>query len=64
MVRGDRYQTFISPTPARHQTKLIAKADRGLVYSVYITGNKGEIAVKISPGASWQPTGNRMQALT
>jgi alpha-amylase len=36
----------------------IAQADRGLVYSAYITGSKGEVAIKIGPGA-WQPTGNK-----
>jgi hypothetical protein len=34
----------------------IAKADQGLGYAAYIQGDRGEIAMKIGPGA-WQPVG-------
>lgn len=38
----------------------IAKADHGDAYAAYITGIKGELAVKIGPGA-WSPEGNKWQ---
>ena len=39
----------------------ISKADQGLVYAAYVTGNRGEVAMKIGPGA-WQPTGAKWDA--
>jgi alpha-amylase len=36
----------------------IAAAEYGNVYSAYIQGNKGELAMKIGPG-SWQPWGSK-----
>ena len=38
----------------------IATAQQGLVYAAYIQGDKGEIAMKIGPGA-WQPSGSKWQ---
>lgn len=36
----------------------IDKVEQGVLYSAYVQGDKGEIAVKIGPG-SWQPTGSK-----
>ncbi|MBU6230548.1 MAG: alpha-amylase [Cyanobacteria bacterium REEB459] len=36
----------------------IDRADQGLVYAAYIKGDRGEIAMKIGPGA-WQPSGSK-----
>ncbi len=38
----------------------IATAQQGLVYAAYIQGDRGEVAMKIGPGA-WQPSGNKWQ---
>ncbi len=38
----------------------IATAQEGLVYAAYIQGDRGEVAMKIGPGA-WQPSGNKWQ---
>ena len=38
----------------------IAAAQQGLVYAAYIQGDRGEIAMKIGPGA-WQPSGSKWQ---
>lgn len=40
----------------------IAAAQQGLVYAAYIQGDKGEIAMKIGPGA-WQPSGSKWQPM-
>jgi len=40
----------------------IATAQQGLVYAAYIQGDKGEIAMKIGPGA-WQPSGSKWQPI-
>lgn len=43
------------------QSKLyIATAQEGLVYAAYIQGDRGEVAMKIGPGA-WQPSGDKWQ---
>ena len=40
----------------------IATAQEGLVYAAYIQGDKGEIAMKIGPGA-WRPSGSKWQPI-